>query len=268
MEPHPGLDQAVIDDAAARAAGVPTESPIGDIGIGVIAPYDFALDRELWRWTPPEATLLLTRTPYSPLPVSVEQAEAIAEIDVIAACTTELIATQPEVIAYACTSGSFVLGSAGEHALTAAMFASGAPAAVSTSGALVRALKHLSVGRVAVATPYDEAITGKLVDYLAEAGVTVSGTSQLGLAGRIWRVPYATTLELARAAFGDGDCDAVFVSCTNLPSYDLIVPLEAELGVPVITANQVTIWAALQMAGLSAVGPGQRLLETDAGAAA
>lgn len=260
MKAHPGLDPAEIDSDATRLAGVPTDAPIGDIGIGIIAPYDFALDRELWRWTPGRATLLVTRTPYSDLPVSVDMALAVGDDDVVSECTTEIIHTQPEVVAYACTSGSFVRGVAGERALVAAMFAGGAPAALSTSGALVLALHHLGIERLAVATPYDNAITDLLADYLEEVGVAVTGTAHLGLHGRIWRVPYARTVQLAREAVAAGPCDAVFLSCTNLPTYDLITPLERELGIPVLTANQVTVWGALQMAGLSAVGPGQRLL--------
>jgi maleate isomerase len=56
------------------------------------------------------------------------------------------------------------------------------------------------------------------------------------------------------------DAEAVFISCTNLPTYDVIAPLEAELGKPVLTANQVTMWSALTLAGRKAVGPGQQLL--------
>ena len=37
-------------------------------------------------------------------------------------------------------------------------------------------------------------------------------------------------------------------------------PLERELGKPVLTANQVTLWSALRLSGATAVGPGQRLL--------
>ena len=57
----------------------------------------------------------------------------------------------------------------------------------------------------------------------------------------------------ARPHVAASGCEAVFVSCTNLPTYDVIAPLEAELGMPVLTANQVTMWAALRR-----VGPGRR----------
>ena len=33
------------------------------VGIGVVIPYDFALDRELWRWVPAQVSLHPTRTP-------------------------------------------------------------------------------------------------------------------------------------------------------------------------------------------------------------
>ncbi|MDF8263729.1 maleate cis-trans isomerase family protein [Luteipulveratus flavus] len=269
MKRHPGLDPEVVERADATLTGLPRDAPVGDVGIGVVAPHDFALDRELWRWVPERATLLVTRTPYCALPVSVDQAAEVGDVDVVAECTSRLLATRPEVVAYACTSGSFVHGVEGERALLEAMFASGAPAAVSTSGAMVSALRHLGVSRIAVATPYDEAITCALEGYLADAGVAVTGSARLGLAGLIWRVPYAVTVELAREAVAAGSgCEAVFLSCTNLPTYDLIAPLERELGIPVLTANQVTVWAALQLAGLDAVGPGQRLIDTRHGRAA
>ncbi len=41
----------------------------------------------------------------------------------------------------------------------------------------------------------------------------------------------------------------------------MIADLEAELGKPVLTANQVTMWAALRVLGRKAVGAGQQLLE-------
>ena len=41
----------------------------GPVGIGVVVPYDLALDRELWRWVPERVSLHLTRTPYEDIPV-------------------------------------------------------------------------------------------------------------------------------------------------------------------------------------------------------
>ncbi|OBC09294.1 Asp/Glu racemase [Mycobacterium sp. 852013-50091_SCH5140682] len=229
------------------------------VGIGVVAPYDFALDRELWRWVPNDVSLYVTRLRYAPMPVTVDMAVHISEPEQVEAGAANVLAVSPLVTAYACTSGSFVKGMAGEAALVAAMRAAGAPAAVTTSGAMLTALRHLGLRKVATVTPYTADLTIGLTSYLMEAGIEVVATAGLGMTTRIWAVPYETTADLVRAT-DVPDAEAIVISCTNLPTYDLIARLEADLGKPVVTANQVTMWAALAVAGRKAVGPGQRLL--------
>ena len=236
-----------------------TPPQLEQAGIGVVVPYDFALDRELWRWAPDDISLHLTRMPYVPLAATIEMAIHISDPALVANGATEVKAVSPLVTAYACTSGSFVGGLAGEAAIVAAMKEAGATAAVTTSGALLTALRHLDINRIATATPYTADITAGLSSYLAEAGVDVIAAAGLGLTSDIWTVPYDVTAELVRDT-DRPDAEAVFISCTNLPTYDVIAPLEAELGKPVLTANQVTMWSALTIAGRKAVGPGQQLL--------
>lgn len=72
-------------------------------------------------------------------------------------------------------------------------------------------------------------------------------------------MPYETTHRLIERT-NHQDAEAIFVSCTNLATYDLIAPLEMRLGKPILTANQVTMWAALRGVGLDAMGPDQRLI--------
>jgi maleate isomerase len=236
-----------------------TSPPLEQTGIGVVVPYDFALDRELWRWVPDDISLHLTRMPYVPLAATMEMAIHLSDPALVANGATEVKAVSPLVTAYACTSGSFVGGLAGETALVAAMTEAGAPAAVTTSGALLTALRHLDITRIATATPYTADITAGLSGFLAEAGFDVVAASGLGLTSDIRTVPYDVTAQLVRDTDRPG-AEAVFISCTNLPTYDVIAPLEAELGKPVLTANQVTMWSALTVAGRKAVGPGQQLL--------
>jgi len=234
--------------------------PLLQTGIGVVAPYDFALDRELWRWVPDDVTLHLTRTPYAPLAATLEMAVHISDPELIARATTDVLPVAPLAVAYACTSGSFVGGLSGESALVDAMVAAGAPTAVTTSGALLQALRHLGINRVATVTPYTDDLTAGLTTFLAEAGVEVVSTAGLGLISQIWTVPYEVTVELVRS-IDTSTAEAVFISCTNLPTYDVIAGLEAAIGKPVLTANQVTMWSVLTLTGHTAVGPGQHLLD-------
>ncbi|MGW1679907.1 maleate cis-trans isomerase family protein [Saccharopolyspora sp. NPDC002376] len=229
-------------------------------GVGVIAPFDLALDRELWRWTPAEVSLYLTRTAFVPVPVTVEQANLVSDEAAVHGATRDLLTPEPEVVAYACTSGSFVNGATGERTLIEVMRQAGAPAAVTASGALVQALQLLGIGRIAVATPYVATVTDRLHDFLYEYGIEVVASMGLGLLGQIWKVDYRQVVEIVRSA-DRPQAEAMFISCTNLPTYDIIGPLEQELGKPVLTANQVTIWAALRAMGLHAVAPEQRLMQ-------
>lgn len=234
--------------------------PITQTGVGVVVPHDMALDRELWRWAPEDVSLYFTRTPYTPLAVTLEMVTLISEYDDIARSTRDLATTESEVFAYACTSGSFVRGLTGERELVAAMEQAGAPVAVTTTGALMQAMSRLGLARVSVATPYAQDLADRMGDVLVEAGVEMVGSAHLGLLGDIWKVTYDTTCALIRGA-DHPDAEAILVSCTNLPTYDVIAPLEAELGKPVITANQATMWAALRVIGRRGVGPGQALLQ-------
>ena len=234
--------------------------PLEQSGIGVVAPFDFALDRELWRWMPDDVSLHITRMAYAPMPATLEMAVHISDPALVAKGFDDVRAVSPLVMAYACTSGSFIGGLEGEAALVAAMTEAGAPVAVTTSGALLEALHHLDVAHIATVTPYVAELTVGLTTYLAEAGVEVVGAAGLGLTSDIWTVPYDVTARLVRDT-DNADAQAVFISCTNLPTYDVIATLERELGKPVLTANQVTMWAALRVLGRKAVGPGQQLLE-------
>jgi maleate isomerase len=229
-------------------------------GVGVVAPFDFALDRELWRWVPDEISLHLTRTPFVPVEVSLDLARLVSEHETLDGAVRALTAAEPEVTAYACTSGSFVGGIAGERAMCEAMRRAADLPAVTTSGALLEAVAELGVRRIALVTPYTASVTESLEAFLAESGTTVTGRAYLGLTRHIWKVPYRDVATMAREAVGQR-AEALFISCTNLPTYDVIPQLEAELRIPVISANQVTMWAALKRLGVPAVGPYQALLD-------
>lgn len=233
-------------------------TPIDTAAIGVIVPYDFALDREIWRWLPPSVTLHVTRTPYTDLPVGADQALLVGDPAEIGQLAKDLSVVGPQVALYLCTSGSFARGRGGERRLCKAMTSSGIPLAVTTSGALLEAADALGIGRMAIATPYDDVVTDLLATYLECAGLVVAGRSRLGLTGEIWRLTHREIADLVRdAVTGSEQADAVFISCTNVRTYDLIGPLERELGLPVLTANQVSMWAALRAVDLPAHDDGR-----------
>lgn len=219
-------------------------------GIGLVVPFDFALDAECWRWMPADAPLYVTRTLSIKDPaITVDLAKKVADKRALAKAVGTFSAVKPACIAYGCTSGSFVGGRVGEHRLREVMLRHGAYAAVTSSGALLSALAHLNIKRLAIATPYNAALTNLLQAYLEEGHVEVVSSHYLNRESGIARVSYEAVRYLA-AMVDRPNADAVFLSCTNLRTFDILEELELILGKPVLSGNQVMMWAALQMAHL------------------
>src|SRR5690625_6823386 len=150
-------------------------------------------------------------------------AELVSERRHVQSATRDVLGVDPEVVAYLCTSGSFIHGVAGEAALRQTILDAGAADAVTTSGALAEAVRELELSRISVITPYDAALTERLNAILAELGVAVTRSAYLGLGGGIWRVDYRTVAELMLAA-DDIRSEAIIVAIANLHTYDLISP--------------------------------------------
>jgi len=228
-------------------------------GIGLVAPFDFALDDECWRWLPESVALYVTRTArLEDTAVTAKLAEAVGDEAAVRPSVRSLISAEPESVAYACTSGSFVGGLAGEAKLRGVMERSGAKRAVTTSGALLQALEHLGVKRIAIATPYNEELTRLLAEFLETAGIKVVKAGYLNSEQDIMHIGYDAVRNMADIV-DHPDAEAVFFSCTNLRTFDVIGELEQKLGKPVLSANQVTIWAALQEAGIAPPRIAQKL---------
>jgi maleate isomerase len=129
-----------------------------------------------------------------------------------------------------------------------------------TSGAVLQPLSALNVERVALVHPYSTAVSDRLRSYLGEAGIEVVAARNITVAlGAVHTVTYAEVAAVFRAT-NTPRTEPVFVSCTGLPTYDLIAPIEAELGKPLVTANQAGLWSALHAAERIPVGAGQQLL--------
>jgi maleate isomerase len=82
--------------------------------------------------------------------------------------------------------------------------------------------------------------------------LAVTGGSCLGIDANTEMARIAPEIIAAqvREAASNVAADACFISCTAIRSAGLIEPLEASLGMPVITSNQVLAWHALQRMGV------------------
>ncbi len=223
--------------------------------VGILLTPDNAIDPELWQWRPEGVALHITRLHCDGWDaLDPEAGQMLLRSDgVVRAATRSLVAIEPEVVVFACTSGSFVAGLAGEPAIRQSMLAAGAKQALTTGGAVVDALRVLRVRRIAVGAPYLPWLGERLGIFLTEAGFEVASLVSAA-PERLDLTSDAQVTRLADAAFRPG-VDALFLSCTALATRHLLGPLMARYGVPVVSATQATMWAALAAVGLSPSGP-------------
>ncbi|MDA0231729.1 MAG: aspartate/glutamate racemase family protein [Proteobacteria bacterium] len=184
--------------------------------------------------------------------------------DNVALASRDLGSARVDVIAFGCTSCTYFVPA--DEIRETMTRVSGAPA-VLTADAVVEALKAVGARRIALATPRTDFVNRRETEWLTEQGFEVVSVQGLQLGetamerANIGRVPPEVAFRLGRAV-DRADADAVFVSCTNLPSLPIIARLEQELGKPVITSNQATFWRCLRIIGSTARIAGYgRLLE-------
>ncbi len=161
-----------------------------------------------------------------------------------------LAADAPDAVMWACTSGSFVFGPQGAAEQVSAVAAAAGVPASSTSIAFVDALRHLGIGRVAVAASYPDDVAQHFVAFLSAGGVDVVSMGSHGIytAAEVGTLGVEQVVAMVTAA-DHPDADAVLVPDTAMHTLAIIEQLEAAVGKPVLTANQVTVWKGLDLLG-------------------
>lgn len=222
--------------------------PRGKIGYVLLATEQTVQD-DVIRLTPPGVGVHFTRVRNADS-ITVESLTDVAD-DLARAASVVLPDGSLDVITYACTSGSLVLGEERVFEL----LNQGAPGAKATSliTGVIRALRAVAAKRVVVCTPYVDAVNRMEVDYLEARGFEVAGIYGLGLEfdSEMVRVPPDFLAEYAAAASAKHpEADALFFSCGAMRSIDMVDALERRLGKPVIVSNQAMVWDCLRLIGV------------------
>lgn len=165
------------------------------------------------------------------------------------------VARPLDVVAYGCTSASTMIG----QAKVAAMIQAVHPTAAATNPitAVIAACRRLGVERLGLLTPYTLDVSAAMQALLEEAGLTITAFASFEQASDplVARISPRSVLDGIRQVGDDTGVDAVFASCTNLRTYEILDAAEAAIGKPVVSSNAALAWHMRKLAGL---GPGQR----------
>jgi maleate isomerase len=223
----------------------------------VVLQVDETIEQDLRRLLPPEAARLHVSRIASGAELTPETIARMAhDLD---GATRLLPDADYDVIAYACTSGTTLIGA--ETVAARLKAARRTRHATDPLTAALAAIDHLGASSVCIVSPYIRSVAEPIRAAFEAAGLSVPVSLSFGekVDARVARIDPRSVLAAGKEAAGSGEAECIFLSCTNLRTLDVIHALEAETNLPVLSSNQVLAWQMARLAGLqlSEAMPGQ-----------
>lgn len=159
-----------------------------------------------------------------------------------------------EVICHGCTAGGFLKGPGYDQEIIKGIEAASGVPGTATAAAVGDALQALGVRRLSVASPYEAWLNEKLQQYLNARGFDVLAIRGFGTQAHASFTPEQNAALVAEV--DRPEAQAIFISCTNFRTLEIIEPLEQRLGKPVVTSNSASLWKMLRRLGDSREIPG------------
>jgi maleate isomerase len=215
--------------------------------LGVIVPsVNLTLEPEFYEIAPRGVSMHFSRIRQREDTVE----ELMRMADDIPRAAAELADAEVDLIAFGCTAGSLLGGHGYDEQLINSIENVAHVPALTTSTAVLAALRALRIRSVSVATPYPQELNTREKDFLESHGFKVVSIAGLGCKGPenadlSARRIYKHAKETFRT-----DADGLFMSCTNVRTLDVLQKLECDLGKPVVSSNQATMWMMLRKIGI------------------
>ena len=178
--------------------------------------------------------------------------DSLRAMEPLITATAELILPGDtlDVLAYACTSASIVLGTS----TVAKNLNAAKPEAKTTNPAFAafKAFAALGAKRIAVLTPYSKNVNAMVQNSLEDVGfdVPVFGSFNEPHDPTVAAID-SQSLKTGIARITEGqDVDAIFISCTSVRIVADVAAIETELDIPVTSSNHALAWHCLRLAGI------------------
>jgi maleate isomerase len=214
---------------------------------GVILPsVNITTESEFYRCLPDGVTAHFTRMEFKES--TPEYYERM--IDDVPAGARMLTHAEVDAIIFACTSGSLYGGLGYDQKIISMIGDQSNVPASTTSTAVVEVFKNVGVKKVAVAAPYEDWVNELEKNFFEGNGVKVLNIQGLGLRGLdVCEVHPETVYRFAKTQ-DRKEADALFLSCMGLRTLEVLSRLEHDLGKPVLSSNQVTLWKLFRLCGI------------------
>ena len=190
--------------------------------------------------------LFVNRLPfYNPLTNKnlVKMTEKLTEV------TENILPNQTlDTVAYGCTSGTIVAGI--DQIINKIQSAKPNCKVTTPITSAVNALKHLNLKKISVFTPYPQPINEKVINYFKNEGFDIQSFASFNLESDldIGKIDPKYLLEVL-TKMDTNYAEALFISCTALPAFEIIQELENKIKKIVLSSNQALIWDSIRSVG-------------------
>lgn len=161
---------------------------------------------------------------------------------------------QVGVICYGCTVGGFIKGPGYDQQISEEIRSATGVTGTTTVVGVMDALRVFGVKRLCVASPYEPWLNERLRDFLAQSGIEVLAIEGLGTQAHSTIKP--EEVEALVMSVDRPGAQAIFISCTNFGTLDIIESLEKKLGKPVVTSNSASMWKMMRLVDDKSAVPG------------
>ena len=220
--------------------------------IGMLLPSSSSVqERDIGRALPEDITLHVARMRLN----NVDAESTLRIVEEIESESQKLADVDVDVIIFPATAPSSRNGPGYDQELIKRICAASGKPATTASTALLEALQALSVKRIALGAPWSASVNQTVAAFLEANGVKLVAQEALGLVRNleIGLLDPQTAFDIG-SRVNKPEADAILLACGNWSTFDIIDQLERDLGKPVLTTNQVTLWHALKMMGTRPLG--------------
>lgn len=230
-----------------KASRTDAQGTFAPLKVGLMVPANnTTMEGELAAWLPAGSTVTTVKIPRGAGLLTKDTMPAYRD-RAIALARQHFSGGGLDLVAYGCTAAGFISGPAGDAELAALLSEATGLAVVTTARAMVKALQHDGAKRVAVVTPYPDAVNAQLAAFLESGDISVvrMDTFRVPDVEALGRITAEQVRDLARATMGP-DCDALFIGCSQLPTHAILSGLEAEFAKPAWSSIRATAWDVTQ----------------------
>ncbi len=171
--------------------------------------------------------------------------------------SSTLSVVKPDIVIFTHNAASMAAGLEFDDKLTRLMAKEAGCPGLTAASAIVQALNEVGAKKIAMADPFPRPDLSQIVkDFLEQPALGFQVVNEVSVRGEspnfITSMPPTVAYQFGKKA-DHPDAEAILLAANVWRTIEVIEALEQDLGKPVISANQASVWAALKIIGVAGI---------------